>query len=322
MKGALGEQLGTLWLRALMVFFGALPHRVALGLGWLVAEVTWALGVRRRVLLDNLERVLGGLTGGAERRQIARRAHRNLCLSAVEMLRASARPCARLVRHVRTETPELLRRVAEEPRATIAAVFHSGNVDLIGLWWSRRHPGRPLWAVMKPLEVERYNRLLLAARRRWGFGIIDAKSPGAIARINALLARAAIVCMLPDQHARKSGITVEFLGQPATMYKGVAAAWLRHPEARVLVVVDRRLDDGPEHVLHAAEVERPPPSGDRAEDLRAMLQRLCDVAGELILRHPESYLWHHRLWRAGPERGERPRAHLPAGEPDARTAAR
>jgi lauroyl/myristoyl acyltransferase len=90
---------------------------------------------------------------------------------------------------------------------------------------------------------------------------------------------------------------VEFLGVPASTHAGPALAALRARGCRIFAVVDTRVADGARHVCHVREIEGFQPSGDPRADVVALTGRLCDAMSELVLRHPESYLWQHRRWR-------------------------
>ncbi len=125
----------------------------------------------------------------------------------------------------------------------------------------------------------------------------------AVFRINEALRRHKLVCMLPDQHAgRKKGVVVDFMGVPASTFRGPAIAALRHPDARVYVGGCWRLRD--DNILRARvrPVEAPPLTGDALIDVQRWTARMSHAMGELVLAHPECYLWHHRRWRARPTR--------------------
>jgi KDO2-lipid IV(A) lauroyltransferase len=150
---------------------------------------------------------------------------------------------------------------------------------------------------MKPPKVRPFDSLLVDARRGFGFDVRSVWESGLLRQLIRLVGAGGRVCLLPDQHARKTGVITQFLGQPARTHKGPAFVALKAERARLLVAVDTRIDDGPQHVCYLRELTHLEPSGDRRGDVERLTQRINDAMGEIIEKHPGSYLWHHRRWR-------------------------
>jgi KDO2-lipid IV(A) lauroyltransferase len=172
---------------------------------------------------------------------------------------------------------------------------HSGNFDQLGLAWSRRFE-KPAWGVAKALKMPHVARFLVEGRERLGFGVIDARGLSSMLRAVRRVNAGDIVCILPDQYARSSGAVVDFLGVPASTHRGAASVALQGRKVRIVVAVDVRQDDGALHVCHLAEIGDFERSGDFDADVDRLTQRICDVMGEVVAKHPESYWWHHRRW--------------------------
>lgn len=305
----LGGAIVASGVRGLIALLAWLPHRAALAIGRGAADLAHWLGVRRRTIHGNLERVFGPELGPDERRRIARSAQRNLILSIVEALRGS-HPRARdeVLAQVRFEPSELYDDLVSAPQGFVVVPAHSGNFDLCGLCFVRDSDLR-LTVVMKPPKVPPFDSLLSDARRSFGFDVLSVWEPGLLRRLIRLANAGGRVCLLPDQHARKSGVVTQFLGQPARTHKGPAFVALKADRARLLVAVDTRRDDGAEHVCYLREITDYAPSGDRRADVERLTQRINDAMGEIIGEHPGSYLWHHRRWRdLGGQRERAPEA--------------
>ena len=103
--------------------------------------------------------------------------------------------------------------------------------------------------------------------------------------------------MLPDQHARSLGVVVDFMGHPASTHRGPDFLALKTQAPRIIVIVDIRVDDDARHVCHFREITDFEPTGRSREDVAALTQRISDTMGEILEKHPESYLWQHRRWR-------------------------
>lgn len=286
----------VLGLRVAAAGLAALPLRAVIALGRALADTSFALRSRRRVLMANLELVYGASMPEREKRRIARSAHRNLGCSVLEMLRSThPRGAARMARQLVFEPRRLAESVDADRRGALVAVAHCGNFDAIGVAWAQRH-SKAASAAMKPLEARHVNDFLVRSREQHGFGVISVKGLSALRRCVRLVRGGQVVCILPDQYARRRGVVVDFLGQPASTHQGAAVVALHGGDCRILVAVDTRVEDGARHVCHLVEIEGFTRSGDFERDVVRLTQRMSDAMGDLIAKHPESYLWHHRRW--------------------------
>ena len=99
-----------------------------------------------------------------------------------------------------------------------------------------------------------------------------------------------------------SGTTLEFMGRPAQTTLGPLKLALR-TGAMVVPYFSRR--DGDHHVFEIAEVLAPSPGEDRGW-LALTAQKLNDLLGDFIRRHPDQWMWSHRRWKTSESRPERP----------------
>ncbi len=290
------DRAGVALLRGAIALLGWVPHRKGVALARLLADLAFALGLRRRVLMANLDHVFSDQLSQREKRSIARSANRNLFMTVFEMLRASnPHASAEVASYMTLHPPELAHSMSSEAPGLMAAVAHSGNVDLCGLRWAHSY-SRPISVVMKPLKSARFTKLLVEARERYGFGVLRTKDAGTLRGAQQRIRDGELLCILPDQYARARGEVVDFMGRPASTHKGAALAALECPGSRIIVAVDTRIDDGPYHVCNLREIRDFQPSGDRDRDVHELTQRICDEMSEVIWKHPQSYLWHHRRW--------------------------
>lgn len=291
------ERGAVLLARALIALLARLPHRLVLGGFRALADCAFALHVRRRVMMENLDRIYADRLSRRDKRRIARSALRNLFMTVAEMARSS-HPRARdeVARTLELEPRALFDSAAADPRGSLFAVAHSGNFDLCGLRFIHDY-GRPLAVVMKPLGTPRFHEALVEARRSYGFEVLTTREGRVVERAAERLKAGGLICMLPDQFARRSGIVVDFLGVPASTHAGPALAFLRAPGSRLFAAVDTRIDDGPRHVCHMREIRDFVPTGDERVDALALTRRIADEMSAVVFEHPESYLWQHRRWR-------------------------
>jgi KDO2-lipid IV(A) lauroyltransferase len=284
-------------LRGFVAACTAISLRSTVRLGRGLADLFFFFGLRRRNIDANLDLIYGDRLSRPEKRAIARSANRNLFLSALEMVR-SLDPTARdeLVRTVEFEPRALLDDLAADDRGLVASIAHSGNFDLAGLGWIHA-TGRPLCVVMKPLAIAPFNDFLVESRRRFGFEVTGNRESGMLRGLMRRVNEGGVVCMLPDQHARRLGVVVDFLGQPASTHRGPGFLIAKTDKPRIIVMVGVRVDDDARHVYHLREITDFVPTGHSRSDVAVLTQRICDAMTEVLEQHPESYLWHHRRWR-------------------------
>jgi KDO2-lipid IV(A) lauroyltransferase len=299
LRRAVGDRLERIivwWLHGVVALLAQLPLRWVLALGRFAADVSFPLGERRRIVYANLDAVFGDGMSSAEKRRVARSANRNVFLTVLEMLRSShPRAGDEMAAYLELRPQALAESLDADARGVLIAMAHSGNFDQIGLAWSRRF-SKPAWAVMKPLKSPHVSRFLVEGRERFGFGVISARGVSSMLRCVRRVNAGEIVCILPDQYARSHGAVVDFLGIPASTHRGAASVALQSRNPRMVVAVDTRVDDGARHECQLIEIDDFERSDDFESDVDRLTQRFCDVMGEVVTNHPESYLWHHRRW--------------------------
>jgi KDO2-lipid IV(A) lauroyltransferase len=226
----------------------------------------------------------------------------------------SAHPRARdeVAAMLEFEPREVMDELASNPRPCVFAVAHSGNFDLAVVRFVRDY-ARTAAVVMKPLGTPRFNAALIEMRRGNGVEVITTHGRSVMLRVARFLSAGGVLCMLPDQFARRDGVVVDFLGVPASTHAGPAAAVLRQPDCRLVVAVVVRIDDGARLICHLQEIIDLPRSDDLDADILLLTQRICDAMSGIVSKHPESYLWHHRRWRS---RAPRAAAQPPASAGD------
>jgi KDO2-lipid IV(A) lauroyltransferase len=290
------SRIGVFLVRCLIVVVAWLPPGLTLWFARRLADLLFLVGFKKAVMLQNLEHVFGERYPEAERVRIARLANRNVLMTVIEMLRGShPRSQQATANQVTFSDVDLMVDLDKDARGVLFVVSHSGNLDLPSVWWGTTRK-KKVWGLMKPLENPYFNDLLVATRESFGCGVVSTKAPRVSERINEILARGEAICILPDQNARRRGVTVDFLGKPASTYKGAAATALENPSTRVVVAVPTRPYDDQRIVCMLDEVLDFEPTGDRDRDLRDLTQRFCDSISGVIEKHPGSYLWHHRRW--------------------------
>lgn len=283
--GRLAVGLSLRWLRWLSP-----PTRTRLGLA--VASMAWALGVRRRVALDNLARAFPEKSE-VERREIARGVYRSLALAAIEAVTSDLIPDDALRDAVRVTDWKGLDVLLDTRQPVLIASAHLGSWELFAEVMARRR--YVFSAVVRPLAGA-FNEWIVKNRKAAGVELILQR--GALRRMLAALEQGRAVVQLIDQVLpAKDGVFVPFFGRLASTTPAISMA-ARVSKAPVYVVAAVRVGEGLE--MH---VEGPVPltdTGDRDHDLTEHTARLTAIIEGLIRRYPDQWLWLHRRWKVAP----------------------
>jgi phosphatidylinositol dimannoside acyltransferase len=176
-------------------------------------------------------------------------------------------------------------------RGVVAALPHSGNWDLAGLWFvetQRRLGHVPRFTtVVERLRPESLFRRFVAYREGLGFEVLAAGDGSQVYRtLTRRLHEGGLVCLVADRDLGASGVEVSFFGEPARMPAG---------PARLASVTGALLVPAFPHFTPdgwAAVMGDPIPVPERAgrDDIAKATQALADAFAAMIAGAPHD--WH------------------------------
>jgi KDO2-lipid IV(A) lauroyltransferase len=175
-------------------------------------------------------------------------------------------------------------------RGVVAALPHSGNWDLAGLWFleTQRRFGRParLTTVVERLRPASLFRRFVAYREGLGFEVLAAGDGAGVYRtLTRRLRDGGLVCLVADRDLGRSGIEVSFFGEPARLPTGPARLAAR-TGALLMPAFPSFTPDG-----WAVTVGEPIPVADGGrDDVAKATQALADAFTTLITTAPHD--WH------------------------------
>ncbi|MFN0064378.1 MAG: lysophospholipid acyltransferase family protein [Myxococcaceae bacterium] len=258
-------------------------------LAWLMGRLTYALGIRRRVTLDNLAHAFPH-SPESERRRTAKRAYVNMMLAVLEALAARKLSDEQVRECLVIENEQLVGEAFAEGKGVLIATAHFGNWELLGDVIARRNI--PLHAVVRPLKGA-LNAQLVENRRRNGLGLISPR--GAVRETLKRLKHGHMVAMLIDQViAAKHGVCVPFFGQLASTNPALSLAAQRSGAPVLLAMAAR---EGDKLHLFLEGPFRVPDTGDRQRDVATHTAALTAAIERYIRRYPDQWLWLHRRWK-------------------------
>ena len=303
----LAEYLGA---RAAIGVARALPSRTARSCGARLGAVAWRLGARRQIVRDQIAAAFPDRDAAWVERTAAG-CYRHFGREAFVTARL-ARDRDSLVGGVEADpaAEAWIARMAAG-QGVVVVTGHLGNWELAGTYLARR--GVPLSAIVKRQRNRRFDEWLMDTRRNLGMDTVymhDARV------LPSLLAGGRTVVLIADQDARRRGLVVTFLGQPASTFRGPVRLALRTGAPLVFASLIRHGDGYRMSAQTVWEAGGPPEPASEAVELE--LTRAWVGALERRVREaPAQYFWFHRRWKFGgvAERNEHGAEAVPQAEP-------
>jgi KDO2-lipid IV(A) lauroyltransferase len=256
--------------------------------------------IRREVVRANLRGAFPSHSD-AEIRELARRFYATLGITLLEFFSFHSLGHERIRALTEIENEEILRQLRDSGRGALLVSGHYGNWELMGAALAAR--GYPVRFLAKPQSNRRVDRVQNALRAKVGVGVIREGSAREMVRA---LRRGELIGVLGDQDAGPGGIFIDFLGRPASVFRGTAyLAWrLRSP---IFTGTLRRGEDGI-HRLHVEGPIVPDHNWDEETALRLLTEAHTHPLERAIRAAPEHYYWLHRRWKTPPPQDHRPDA--------------
>jgi len=251
---------------------------------------------RRALVLQNMRRVFGDVLPEDEIIRLAQAYYAHYARFAVEFLRLPFMSAARRKKYIRVENMESPIRAHEQGKGLILLTGHFGNWEVSTTAGIKQFPQYKnlFHFVRRPLKPRWLNNLIAGKDRRAGFGTLSKR--GSLDSMLELLSRGAIIVFVFDQHAGENdAIVVDFLGHPAGTFKSLALIALT-TGTPVIPASSWREPDG----THVLRFENPLPlieCEDADEAIRLNTQAYNTALGQMLLRHPEQWIWMHRRWK-------------------------
>ncbi len=284
-----------LLLYTLFVVVRPLPQSWLLALGRGLGTFTWrVVHYRRAIVLDNLRHAFGHEYDEDQLAELAHTFFKNLGMTLMEFLAFPRFRRQDFLEMVEVEGSRYLHQAVSEGRGCLFITGHFGNWELMAARVAAA--GFKVTVAVKTQSNAHVDRIQNEIRQKVGIGILRTDS-GVRAMLKALR-QGRMLAMVADQDAGADGFFTEFLGRPASFFKGPALFAYR---ARVplLTVFIYRLADG----RHRVVIEPPAkldPQWDEDTAVAHLTQHHARRLEAAIRRSPANYFWVHRRWKTKP----------------------
>lgn len=251
---------------------------------------------RRGVVLGNMRRVFGNAVPEADLVHLAQAYYGHYIRFLGEFLKLPWMSAAKKKRFIRIENVAAPLTALKKGKGLILLTGHFGNWEVSTVAGIQQFPEfkGQFHFVRRPLKPKLFNDFVTRRFHKAGFGTIAKR--GSLDQILDLLAGGAIVVYVFDQHAgKKDGVTVDFFGHPAGTFKSPALIAMSSG-APVIPASSWREPDG----THVLRFEEPIPvveTDNPGEDIRTNTRAFNAVLEQMLLRHPEQWIWMHKRWK-------------------------
>ena len=156
----------------------------------------------------------------------------------------------------------------------------------------------PVSVVAAPIEPEPVNDLIVGLRARMGVRTILRSRPGASRELIRVFRENRILGLLIDQDTDVESVFVEFMGRPAWTPSAAAQMAIKFGAPVIFGYTQRGKDN-----RHTVVIEGPLPlirTGNIENDITSNTALFTKKIENVILQHPEQWVWMHRRWRRQP----------------------
>jgi KDO2-lipid IV(A) lauroyltransferase len=283
-------------MRLLGWLFARLPIRLLYAVGAALGALVWALGIRRRVVLDNLRLAFPEM-GEEERRRIARATYLNLGRMIPDFVRVPSLRKEDLERIFVYEGWDRFEAAIARGKGVIAATAHFGNFEVLAAAHTLK--GTPVTMISRRMGKSGANDLWRGLRRRSGVeDLVVSKGSTLSAAIRSIKAGRFLGYVIDQNQPVRHAIFPTFFGVPAAT-AALPAVLAKRSGAAVVFVLSYPLGDGRHRVVFEGPLD-PPDTGDRERDVLAFMQDLNDRLERWVRAHPEQWYWLHRRWKTRP----------------------
>jgi len=190
------------------------------------------------------------------------------------------------------EGKEYIDQALAKGNGAILATGHFGN------WEAARI--MPLWGIMvagiaKKQRNRQFDRYTNRIRERNGVCIIDMKN--ALKGVMEHLRKNEMVVILTDQNAGRNGLMTDFLGYPASHWKGAAKISIRYDVPIVPGYVVR--DESDRLIFRFEPMIKSSCYTDDDEGCLKLIKRINSTLERQILQYPHLWFWVHKRWKHG-----------------------
>jgi len=265
----------------------AMPQSFARRLAIGVFELFgYHLGIRKFVAQRQLSRVFPDMSIGRQRK-VLRSMYRKMALGALESYVIAD---SQLIETTSVSGRENVVEALSSGRGAILLTAHFGSWEAARILPAL---GIPLSVIAKKQRNRLFNDYTDRVRQKQGAQVIDMKK--GLRAIMERLEQNELVAILADQNAGARGLVTDFLGYPASHWKGAAKLSLRK-KIPILPAFALRKDDDLLEIVFETPIYHPEWE-DNEENCVKLIAEGNSIIETYIRRYPDQWFWVHKRWK-------------------------
>jgi len=273
--------------RGLIAILRILPYRLSkIIVVGLFSFFGYRIGIRKKVAYTQLKKVYPQYSE-AKLKAIIKGVYQQMALSILEEYVLDDQ---KLLQKSSIKGQENIDHALSFGRGVILATAHFGNWEAARILPLK---GLNMSAIAKKQRNTLFDNYTNSIRERNGLHIIDMKH--GLRDIITDLKQNRIVALLADQNAGSKGMILDFMGYPASHWKGVAKLSLRYKIPILPAFVVRDKNDN--LVFEFSPIIYEPDLEDKEENYPAILAQIIRVTEKYINQYPEHWFWVHKRWK-------------------------
>ncbi len=273
--------------RALIALLKLLPYSCSKAFVLALFRILgYGIGIRRQVAVTQLKKVYPDWDQ-QQLNQVLKGLYRQMGLNIIEEYLLSD---SKLNQKSEIKGKENVDQALAMGRGAILATAHFGNWEAARILPLK---GIPLSVITKRQRNTLFDDYTNAIRAHSGVQVIDMKR--GLRDIIADLKDNRMVAILADQNAGSKGMILDFLGYPASHWKGVAKLSLRYKVPIVPGFVIRSSDD--RLCFEFSPMIYHPELEDKEENYPLVLSQIIQITQDYIHRYPDHWFWVHKRWK-------------------------
>lgn len=268
----------------------------SLPVSWTGRLFYYFLPVRKKIILENIERVFNGTISKKEKECLTKAFYSHVASIFKELWLLNWRSKG-LAQSIEIRGEQHLIDALSNDKGVLLLFGHLGNWELFspGLASLRLRVG-DFYVIRRPLHSKWLQKRLFSHVEYYGHKRIDAS--GGLMQIKNALKNNGMVMFALDQHTgitKKTGVAAEFFGVKAGTYTSLAY-FAGHYKAPVVPLSIYRKPDG-RHVIEFHQQLIWKEHEDKHQAIYNNTLYYNQILERLILRHPEQWWWPHRRWK-------------------------
>jgi len=294
------NQVEFLFFQTLLLFVKLLPTGLIPAVGKLLGMTFYYLGVRKKVVNQNLKIAFGEQLTDNERKRLSKQTYRHCGIVTFEILLLRFIPPEKLSNYIEIEGTEVLNDAIAEGRGVVLAGNHFGNWEMISAAISTQVAPIHIYAGMQRNDL--FDKALNAIRQKFGT-ITISKSKTATIEMMKVLKNNQILGMAGDLNVPHNKFFIDFFGRKAAVGRGLASFTLSRECPLIFLWCVRT---GPlKHKGFLSRVDYGV-TGDKNSDLIEISQALANELELRIQENPDQYFWLNKRWKTRPDEEEGP----------------